>query len=665
VNNDNSSRAEERTQRAGAKRSLAAAMCFALMGSVASANAQTCPARPGVPNAFQGIVIAVAGWRGECRDTFGTDQHNLLEIIADKGTYDVDCFEYDEQQLSISDASRALNERIRGFHTKGYKQVAFITHSTGGVVALEAILQEADALGKDSMYFRADGIVLRGVYAWAAPMNGMAFIFEPLARIYVAIASWIKDRIGIEDKIVGDLIRDSEYLTGFQQRLKTFFKSPFRPGGPNHNYRIEFLQGNGEDGIVLPISKSDEWWPKDLGYHVLLTDTDTRHSYNISKGGSIGTPRLAGSFSQNAMQLAIIPQPRYSDYFSAGTPQTCTSVQGRRRVVNGLEAFTSSPTVVASAVDAVSELLGRLATEPFARDDAEDKQLIEVVLSLFGSVLGAEPGDEELRVAKSLLDELLAYAKNAKERVEGLTPAGLPALACGIRDTVSGYIEHMKAGNSEAAAELRTKLDEVIGALYRRAPNDDAIAKCALSATLVYVREASSEEIKSSKSVASAFELSRFNPARVGQHVQDYAELLENLASREDNETKALAASYAQFAPETGPLAGSPLWARVFAKDQAGSGEMFAKLILDPLNAQPDRNELVLRMFRNGGPLGNQPDFMRGVGTDFRDAIAAAPEGVRDGFAQDVINGMKGSPYPNIELRALNDIRSIPDLSQQ
>jgi hypothetical protein len=137
---------------------------------------------------FESVVIAIPGWGGECKSTFGTGDGHLLHIMRGRSVaFDIDCFDYDSHEKTLQKSREELHTRIHMLREAGYREFTFITHSTGGVLALDLLLSEAltengQALrtgdAASVMFRNSDRPNARGLYTFAAPINGLRRLID-------------------------------------------------------------------------------------------------------------------------------------------------------------------------------------------------------------------------------------------------------------------------------------------------------------------------------------------------------------------------------------------------------------------------------------------------------------------------------------------------------
>jgi hypothetical protein len=283
---------------------------------------------------FYSALVAVHGWGGSCGSTFGEQDQSLYSILKTHKFYDWDCFQYDSRNLKITENARLLREQLKQLKTAGYQQVLLTTHSTGGILALQLIADVFSAPAPASA--PAELPRISGVLAFATPINGL--------RSFFSGAGALLTKAGFSPQTLPDLKQDSPYLKRLKLHLKEYnlrylAADPVARG--NLQMRVWFLQGQGKDMVVEPISPSEAeaegwYWPDRDG----IIDTQEGHTHNVGKAGIAPIPRYPAAMVDNRALFQLHVSPRYGDVFPdnvAVVPQTLESRQ--IDVVDGLTYF--------------------------------------------------------------------------------------------------------------------------------------------------------------------------------------------------------------------------------------------------------------------------------------------------------------------------------------
>ena len=173
---------------------------------------------------YEAVVLAVHGWNGSCGGTFGRDDESIFRVLGGDRThfFDFDCFEYDSLNTPIEENVRNLHARMVALHQRGYQHAMLITHSTGGVIALQVL---TDAVLDDRGYVRSDlerevvladdGIRIPAVQAWATPISGL--------KRTVRFGGRVLSVFGYSPETLPDLEPNSTFLTNLRRRALTRF----------------------------------------------------------------------------------------------------------------------------------------------------------------------------------------------------------------------------------------------------------------------------------------------------------------------------------------------------------------------------------------------------------------------------------------------------------
>lgn len=279
---------------------------------------------------FKSVVLTLHGWGGNCNSTFSNDDGSLFSLFKGKQFFDFDCLDYKVFDQAFSQvASRDLHERLKLLADKGYEEVVFITHSTGGVVALwyiaAHIFELADKKGtasKDDSPYQVLPMKISGILAWAAPVNGVTLQIKAGAELleYKFLTNIAKRYwdAGFTTEKLDQLHADSSLLQHLKSKLKRLknLQNPTPLEEYVRNIEIVFYHGQYRDMVVkkIDISSPDDqaWLPK----KARMINTETFHLHNISStSDEIGIPTFPGELTDLNLQKMVTPKPLLEKHF--------------------------------------------------------------------------------------------------------------------------------------------------------------------------------------------------------------------------------------------------------------------------------------------------------------------------------------------------------------
>ena len=326
---------------------LTAGFVAALLGSSTDTRPQEpeCPKGPVrfahcEPNSrnFQTVMIAVHGWNGDCASTFGSENQSIYKVINDP-FYNLDCFQYDSKTTALDQNANLLLQRLKALHAKGYRQAIFVTHSTGGILALRMLAnisvqngQFASAESARPLLSSDDrGLQIKAIHAWATPINGL----RPLVSL--------GGRLVFSPETLPDLKVGSPYLTRLQADLKTLgtlMNAPNSSERPRLFVPIIFYQGQRADGIVHNIEEQEAikagWWP----YKAAIVHTESGHTHNLGASGDIGLPKYPAKLMEARAMLELGLLPRLDDVFPRNLKAVSNILEQRQlNVVDGISSY--------------------------------------------------------------------------------------------------------------------------------------------------------------------------------------------------------------------------------------------------------------------------------------------------------------------------------------
>jgi pimeloyl-ACP methyl ester carboxylesterase len=373
---------------------------------------------------FHSALVTVHGWRGSCASTFGEQQGSLYGILGKRKFYDWDCFQYDSLHVPIAENVRRLREQLRLLKEAGYRQVLLATHSTGGVLALDLLAREFQA-GPPA----EDLPRIAAVMAWATPINGL--------RSLTSGAGVVLARFGFSPETLPDLRPGSSYLKDLKTRLGQCNRRYLEAQGADRGkleFRVWFLQGQGEDMVVEPIvpavATQEGWYVSDRDR---LVDTREGHSHNVGDAGTEPVPRYPAEILDFGALLRLPIDPRYGEVFPedvASVPQSLESRQAE--VVDGLTYFAEQN--FTGAFTPSLAFLRRMYQGSFARSRTVDERLVDGFLDLLKQKAG-NPDEDLVRFFVSFVNEVLLGYDPASGPDVRLVGHGTPHVAQAILET--------------------------------------------------------------------------------------------------------------------------------------------------------------------------------------------------------------------------------------
>ena len=322
---------------------------------------------------FQTVMIAVHGWNGDCASTFGSENQSIFKVIREP-FYDLDCFQYDSKTTALDKNVDLLLQRLKVLHAKGYRQAIFVTHSTGGILALRLLanisVQNGQFASAESaaplQSFDDKGLRIKAIHAWATPVNGV--------RKWVSVGG----QLVFSPETLPDLKVGSPYLTRLQADLKTLstlMNAQDSPQRPRLLVPIIFYQGQSADGIVHNIDEQEAtkigWWP----YKATIVHTESGHSHNIGASGEIGLPKYPAKLMEARAMLELGLLPRLDDVFPQSLKAVSNSLEQRQlNVVDGIASYAQF--LFIQAYTPLADFLKRIVTDAFPRSQNVDERIM-------------------------------------------------------------------------------------------------------------------------------------------------------------------------------------------------------------------------------------------------------------------------------------------------
>jgi hypothetical protein len=356
---------------------------------------------------FQTVLLAIHGWNGDCKSTFGEQNSSLFKLLKEP-FYDIDCFQYDSKNTPLNSNVESLRARLVDLHGLGYRQVVFITHSTGGVIALRLLTRlslngpNLATLEQTSPLQTTDGsgIRIKAMHAYATPINGL----RPWVKGVGAVAQVI-----FSPETLPDLAPASPYLITLKadmKRLSGLLAGADVANRARLHVPIIFYQGQNEDGIVHDINRDVAealgWWP----YRGELLDSGTGHSHNVGDGGVIGAPKFPAKFMETRALLEMQLMPRLGEVFPMNAPVGNALEVRQLTVVDGISSYARY--LFLKAFSPLAEFLKKVVTDAFPRSQKVDDRIMKNFTSALGEATLSDMSFDMAQFCDRLVKEVFA-----------------------------------------------------------------------------------------------------------------------------------------------------------------------------------------------------------------------------------------------------------------
>lgn len=608
---------------------------------------------------FESVVIAVPGWNGKCSSTFGEAEGHLLSLLSGDGAYDVDCFDYDSHEGTIGEAKACLADHIRQLGALGYKNYAFITHSTGGIIVLDLTVDNALAAvasggqaPRGALFDAVDGPTMSGLYAWAVPINGL----RPEIKTIVDLKRFFSGVLGKEN-LLPDLFAGSAYLQGLHTRMQEFNTAMGENDEARQRFGFDFaiMQGQASDGVVLPVFGTEPWWPS--GIPAVAVNTETGHSGNVADAGRPDFLKFPGEVQRRALQAVMPLGPRWNAYFSPDTPASQDVDTSRIRITDAIYAFGNKNSQFLEAFDSVKELLRRLFKVPFRRDAKFDEHAVGRLRDLILDGFKNARNERAVKNAELIVDELTNasagtdLAATSPTSFSAGSKAALEKLACLLQDTFE------KAAARSGSQALMMKLEGFAGRLIR--PTGDGQAPAGFSCILRIAQGVQRSPLTNAQigQTVLATELANFAVERQGTMPDEVraqlGEIFTAYAARDSALANRMAGILQQAVVPGGRL--QP-WQEYLTKQQLDRfgtfvGPDYFRQLRDPLApGQQGLLDLQRKSIERGGVPGND----RRAANDAAIRLLEAAQGADPIMANRVLEGLADSanrtPFPSTRL---------------
>ncbi|ATG89800.1 hypothetical protein MKLM6_1554 [Methylomonas koyamae] len=188
---------------------------------------------------FKTTLLAVHGWNGDCKSTFGRQESSLFRVLGNRRFYDWDCFQYDTHNVGLEENTKGLANQLMKLREYGYERVMLVTHSTGGILALRLL---ADLFLTPGLHGNLAPQMISSIHAWATPINGLKACGAGV------VLAWINT----SRAILPDLRQRSIYLIQLKNSLRDVYISA--NSRDQARIPVNYYQGQGNDWCVNEIN---------------------------------------------------------------------------------------------------------------------------------------------------------------------------------------------------------------------------------------------------------------------------------------------------------------------------------------------------------------------------------------------------------------------------
>lgn len=406
--------------------------------------------------AFHSVVLAIPGWNGRCDDTFGVGDRNMLNVVRGISFFDVDCFQFEPAEISFETIKGQLQDHLDLLRRQGYSEIAFITHSTGGIIVSDLVLSQAlgddgrPRLGDDKIgLFGDDGLTMRGLYAWAVPLNGVTRDVDIIAAV-----------ARLNPHLLPQMSADAEYIKKLQRGWKALADA--LAGLPNqdrarYDFPFLILQGQQGDLVVNPINTTDQWFPR--GWATLIPD-HAFHSDMVSAAGTRDVPRYPGVVMTDALLQSLPFTPRYEEIFGPAAPNTDLTLQKQLTVLKAVLGLAEHYNVFATVRPHIADFVVRLLDGGYPHDSRFDARAMAAIAELLDETIGRQGKPAVVEFGDDLLTTInrafpANYSKQNTRAFGGGTAHAVRALATSI-DRVAVRVLELIRQQPTLASSLRS-----------------------------------------------------------------------------------------------------------------------------------------------------------------------------------------------------------------
>lgn len=429
---------------------------------------------------FDTVLLTIHGWRGSCKTTFGESSSiekfgSIFELFADNRFFDLDCFSYDSEKNNIDSHTQALEQHLNQLFTRGYQDVILVTHSTGGVIALNLIVERLDNAIVNEKF---DQISIRSILAWATPINGL--------RWHVTKGGSALNFFGITQETLPQLDSEHKFLKILRSRLKVFpetLKEVSLGQRKTFDTHVEYYHGMGKDWVVKEITNDDRregWlWPAPNGK---LIDIDTGHVSNISDPGNPIVHTFPGKVVESEVLKSLPLKLNIGSIFPINSTLDPQLESAQRAMLNGV-AFHAASVRQAynnATIKVLLDLLKRVLLNEYARFRDVDflllKHLKQDIFSL--KLIETDNFMRELvyQFAKDILSKY-SFASEYSERRPGFGDREFNKQILLFAAEIEEELRESDTANQEQISQIRASLLEfTLNALNSPQKNTQEVA---------------------------------------------------------------------------------------------------------------------------------------------------------------------------------------------
>lgn len=428
------------------------------------------------PHTFRSVVLAIPGWNGNCGTGIGEGERNLLNSIRQVSFFDVDCFDFKPHDVPFETIEADLEARLVTLRNAGYTDVAIITHSTGGIIATDVLLNQAfgdgDTLIAGSPRARllgGDGPRLRGLYTWAIPMNGLTD--------QVDFLQWLGNLFQASPALLPKLAPGSDFLKSKHalwvayamqaDSLSDFDKATFE-------FPWVIFQGQDDDFVVRPISRTDPWLPS----WARPVDVEAFHTDMVSDSGFHDLPKYPAEVMSKELVASLPFTPRYEELFASDTPNAESIRVQQRQILAAIVEMSKYYNLFSTIAPHIDLFVAKLLTGDHIHDAAFDQEAVVALTGLIDRTIATQGDDTVIRFADEMLT-VIERSFPAEYQVAGMrsfgggSALGVRALADGV-DRLCKHVLELTDGStlvsaltvSGTRAEFDRKYGVVMGRLF-------------------------------------------------------------------------------------------------------------------------------------------------------------------------------------------------------